>query len=318
MPGRPVPPAATQTASVRQRADFAGELVRWRLKAQLSQADLGERMGYNRTYINKIERGALDPTAGFAKKADEAFGLQGDLYALWRRFDATRATSPDRRRRPPSANELSAEVEVHHDEAWLRRRNDSYELHMRKVLANVGETPILRYFMRVAVDRFPHDPRRSSAFYRANPLTVEELDLRASCGDEAMEYQIAQDHDSSKDIWLLFKNGACEFPLYPGKEATVDYTFRASATKWGDFFQRSIRLPTRRVSVHLRFPLAFETAVWGVETSPSASHQPFPSPIETSTWGDEACFDWSAHRPPIGARYRLQWRFSPSVDKEIQ
>ena len=316
-PSRPPAPTEVDQPAVRERAEFAGELLRWRLTARLSQADLGERMGYNRTYINKIERGALDPTAGFAQKADEALGLEGDLFALWRAFSSARGSPSPRLGSRSDGGEPAADILVEHDEAWLARHGQTYDVHMRKTLNNVGQVPVLRYFMRIAVDRFPNDPSRSNAHYRAHPLSMAELDLRPSCDDEPMDYQLVQDRDSSKEIWLLFRNAARQFPLYPGATAIIDYTFHVGAAKWGDFFQRSIRLPTRRVTVHLSFPADFEAVVWGLETSPAASQQPFVHPIETTEHGDSVTFDWSRPRPPIGARYRLQWRFSPTVDKEM-
>jgi transcriptional regulator with XRE-family HTH domain len=311
-------PSDELTSAVPQRAEFAGEFLRWRLTAQLSQGQLGDRMGYDRTYINKVERGALDPTAHFAEKADEAFGLNGDLAALWRAFDtARRMQAMGRGRRPPHADkdQAAADIVVQHDEAWLRRGPDAYDVRMRKTILNVGQVPVLRYLMRVTVDKYPGEPKRSNAYYRGRPLTMEELHLAAHCEGEPMDIQVAQDRDSSKEIWLLFCNPRCQFPLYPGKQAVVEYSFRVCLSKWGDFFQRSIRLPTRRVSVHLEFPAALEPVVWGVETSPAANELLFANPIE-QTVSDAVQFDWSAHRPPIGTRYRLQWRLAADDHKE--
>lgn len=305
------------TPAVRQRAEFVGEFVRWRLTSQLSQGELGDRMGYDRTYINKIERGALAPTAEFAKKADEVLGLKGDLVALWRSFDAARRMeSMGHARRHSHPEDQAADIVVEHDEAWLRRGPETYAVHMCKTILNVGQVPVLRYFMRVAVDKFPGEPERSNAYYRQAPLTMQELHLDASCAGEPMDIQVAQDRDSSKEIWLLFSNPERQFPLYPGKQAVVEYSFLVEVAKWGDFFQRSIRLPTRRVSVHLEFPVALGPVVWGVETSPAANELPFATPIDQMEDPDTVRFDWSAHRPPIGTRYRLQWRLAADTQKE--
>ena len=80
-------PGATLQDGIAQQADFVAELVRQRMLARLSQAALGALMGYDRTYVNKIERGALEPTAEFARKADASLHLSGDLFERWESFN---------------------------------------------------------------------------------------------------------------------------------------------------------------------------------------------------------------------------------------
>ena len=44
----------------------------------------------------------------------------------------------------------------------LTYEGDAYGLRMRKRITNVGETPVSRFFIRVAVDRYPNDPHSRS------------------------------------------------------------------------------------------------------------------------------------------------------------
>jgi peptide deformylase len=77
-------------------------------------------------------------------------------------------------------------------------------------------------------------------------------------------------------------------------------------------------LPTRRLTVRLNFPVAFDPQVWGVETS-LAAEVPVRTPLERHNEGERAVFEWSTDEPLLNARYRLEWRFrgagAPSYDE---
>jgi transcriptional regulator with XRE-family HTH domain len=313
----PAPVAAG--AALEERADFVAELVRQRMLAELSQGALGNLMGYDRTYVNKVERGAMEPTSDFARRADETLKRAGDLLRRWEEYDRAKHKGAPRTR-PATIHPAEAtgvDLVVEHDEAWLRRASGMYHLHMRKTITNVGEAPISRFFMRVAVDRFPSDVARSNEHYRRDPLTVTELNLDAHCGAQQMDFEVAQDRDASKEIWLLFRRGQRRFPLYPGQQATLDYTFHVPARQWGNYFQRSVRLPTKRISVHLEFPDDFGAAVWGLETSPTAGQRSFVAPITSESAADAIHFHWSTPRPPLAARYRLEWSFAGDHQEDL-
>ena len=142
-------PEATLENAVALQADFVAELVRQRMIARLSQGALGTLMGYDRTYVNKVERGALVPTAEFARKGDSTLCRDGDLFQRWQSFDATKrrqsARSPRQSRKP--AEETAADLVVAQDEAWLRFDGDVYELRMLKRIVNVGDFPVTRFFI---------------------------------------------------------------------------------------------------------------------------------------------------------------------------
>src|SRR6185436_18624211 len=78
--------------------------------------------------------------------------------------------------------------------------------------------------------------------------------------------------------------------------------------KWGQWFQRAVRLPTRNLTVRLDFPVEFEPQVWGVETS-LAAEVPVRTPLERHNFEERAIFEWSTDAPLLNARYRLEWRF---------
>ena len=110
-------------------------------------------------------------------------------------------------------------------------------------------------------------------------------------------------------MWLLFANDEARFPLYPGQRGQIRYAYSVGEDKWGSWFQRAIRLPTRRVSVRLDLPAARRPVVWGMETSLTAEAGPLKPSVTESREGDRAHFDWSTEDPALNARFRLEWRF---------
>jgi peptide deformylase len=132
-----------------------------------------------------------------------------------------------------------------------------------------------------------------------------------------MRWQPKIDRDASKEVWLLFQNDHGQFPLYPGERTTIEYAYTVGEEKWGQWFQRAVRLPTRNLTVRLDFPAEFEPQVWGFETS-LAAEVPVRTPLERRTDARRAVFEWSTDAPLLNARYRLEWRFrgpdAPSVE----
>ena len=246
-----------------------------------------------------------------------------------------------------------------------------YQCTVRRWLYNAGHEPVIRYPMQIHVDRYPGQADRSNRYYREQPLTLAELDLRAfrgpaarggAAGDgtarepsdgrsssaagrsaasnggasggvtggapsgggpgsaglgeagsgeaaEPMAWRAGHDLDSFKEIWLLFENDQARFPLYPGQRAMIEYSYRVGEEKWGPWFQRSVRLPTRRLSIRLEFPEALRPIVWGVQSSLAVEAVPLRTPPLQSSGGDLTSFEWHTDGPPLYARYRLEWRF---------
>jgi len=61
---------------------FGRELRRWRERAGFTQAQLAARLGYDHTYLSKLESGARVPPLTFARQADDLLKARGTLLAL--------------------------------------------------------------------------------------------------------------------------------------------------------------------------------------------------------------------------------------------
>jgi peptide deformylase len=213
---------------------------------------------------------------------------------------------------PVSEHESGSGLLVEHDDAELIYDGHSYQPTMRRRLLNCGDEPISRYLIRISVDRYPGSPEQSNELYRNDPLTWEELHLEAWHDGEPMTWQVRHDRDAFKELWLLFENDEARFPLYPGESTEIVYRYTVSDIKWGQWFQRAVRLPTRRLSVRLDFPAELAPSVWGMETSMTAEALPFRTPITRTKEADRIQFAWTTDDSPLHARYRIEWRFKQS------
>jgi len=258
-------------------------------------------MGFDPSYISHIEAGRMPASEDFARKADAALSAAGALWQAWRVSSPARCASP--------AASAASGLIVEDDHAELRYDGAFFRASQRRRLRNEGPDPVTRYMMRISVDRYPGQPERSNALYRARPLRWDELGLTAACDGEPMTWQPKADRDSFKEAWLCFENDQGRFPLYPGQHATLSYTYVVDDGRWGPWFQRAVRLPTDHLSVDLVFPAALDPVVWGTETSTTAEAVALRTPPPRRDNGDEAVFSWATADPPMGARYRLEWRF---------
>jgi peptide deformylase len=317
--------SAGENELVREAAEaFVAELQHWRDVAGLAKKALSERMGYDPSYVGKIESGNARPTADFAKRADQVLHAGGALWRRWKECDLT--TRQASRERPVEPEDIkpvesvpapATGLVVEHDHAELRYENGMYHATQRRKLRNVGQEPISRYLVRISVDRYPGDPERSNALYREHPLTWPELRLHARCGDDEMAWRVKHDRDAFKEVWLLFENDYGHFPLYPGKSVWIEYGYSVSEQKWGRWFQRAVRLPTERLSVRLVFPQDLEPKVWGMETSMTAEAYPFRTAIEREEEDGHQVFCWATDCPPLHARYRLEWNFKAKQEDDV-
>jgi peptide deformylase len=294
---------------------FVAELKRWRDVRGLSQSALARKVGYTPSYVSKVENGQQRPSDTFAESADRVLKAGGALARSFAELDAhnRRSTGSSGRRgseRNPAADPPPASLLVEHDEAELRYDGRAYRAHQRRQLYNASDAPVTRYLIRISVDRHPGDPERSNLLYRENPLTWEELDLTATHeGRNPMTWSVRHDRDAFKELWLCFENEHGRFPLYPGERAWIEYAYTVSDAKWGNWFQRAVRLPTKHLTVRLVLPSELEPMVWGMETTMTAEAFPFRTAIEHSRDGNDEVFSWSTEEPPLHARYRLEWKF---------
>ncbi|RIV34422.1 peptide deformylase [Micromonospora radicis] len=313
------------TSPLDRAADsFAAELARHRTERGLSKKQLAAMMGFDPSYVSHVEGRRHRPTEDFARRAEAALEASGAIWQRFQEYDHLRHTRSERDQREsgpagrwmPPATGLIVEREL----ATLTHTEDGYHCVIRRELYNAGVEPVTRYLVRVAVDRYPNDPGRSNRHHREHPLTFAELQLRAhreEAGErEAMHWRTKYDRDAFKEIWLLFENAERRFPLYPGHSATIEYTYTVGPDKWGPWFQRAVRVPTRRLAVRLDLPVDLDPQVWGAQISLSADEGPLRRAITRRDEADRAIFDWSTDDPPLNARYRMQWRFRAQPEPE--
>jgi transcriptional regulator with XRE-family HTH domain len=296
---------------------FAAELAYWREVRGFSKKKLASTMGFDPSYVSHIESGRHPPTEDFTTRAEKTLNSGQALWRRWQEYEAARHTKRRQaeRREPRVTGQLNAPgtgLIVEHDDAYLRYTEAVYHLTMRRLLINAGNEPITRFLMRISVDRYPSEPERSNQLYREHPLTWGELNLTARCGTEEMAWQAKHDRDAFKEVWLLFENAHGRFPLYPGEQVWIEYSYTVGNDKWGTWFQRAVRLPTKHLSVQLAFPAELEPLVWGTETSMTADCYLLRTPIASRYEENQHLFTWATEGPSLHARYRLEWRFRAS------
>ncbi len=305
------------TSPVERAADqFVTALAHWRVERGMSKKQLAARMGFDPSYVSHVEGRRHKPTEDFARRAEAVLGAGGVIWQRFQEYDELRhARSTALHRDPPvpvqwlpPGTGLIVEREV----AELRYADGSYRCRVSRALYNAGSEPVTRYLVKIAVDRYPNDPTGSNLHHREHPLSFEEMTFTACAGEgdavEPMDWRIKLDRDASKEVWLLFANDGGQFALYPGERTTIEYEYTVGVEKWGQWFQRAVRLPTRRLTVRLDFPASFDPQVWGVETS-LAAEVPVRTPMERHDDDGRAVFEWSTDTPQLNARYRLEWRF---------
>lgn len=288
-----------------EQPPFSAGLTRWRERRGLSKKNLAAQMGFSASYLSHVEAGRMNASEQFARRADEALDAGGELAAAWRRDNSSASGT---------GMPFPGGLVVEDDHAELSYDGAFFRASQRRLLRNAGPEPVTRYLMRIGVDRYPGQPERSNALYRARPLTWDEVGLTASCDGEPMTWKVKADRDAFKEAWLCFENDRGRFPLYPGQSATISYSYTVDDGRWGPWFQRAVRLPTRRLSVDLMFPAALDPVVWGTETSVTAEAIPLRTMPARAERGTQAIFSWATSDPPVGARYRLEWRFRSRPD----
>ncbi len=307
------PPRAEAAHETGEVNGFAVELKRWRDVRSLSRTALAKHMGYDRSYVSKVESGAERPSREFAAHAEHALRAGGALRAAFRDYESNRTIEPRTVRAAAVDNTTAVgSLIVDHDDATLRYDGDTYTLIQRRRLLNGGTEPVTRYLIRISVDRYPGDPERSNQLYSEDPLTWDEINLHAWHGTdrhEPMRWTVHHDRDAFKEVWLLFSGESGHFPLYPGEATWIEYEYTVRGQHWGNWFQRAVRLPTRKLSVCLDFPAECATAVWGLHTSMTAEAMPFRTPITRTEEAGRHVFSWSCEDPSLHDRYRLEWDF---------
>ncbi|MGD6742964.1 peptide deformylase [Streptomyces sp. BH106] len=297
-----------------QAEAFVAELKRWRDVRGFSQSALAARVGYTPSYVSKVEGGQLVPSASFAKQADEVLRTGGAILRAHRDLESAGRIDAVPHQ---AAEELhAASLLVEHEDTTLHFDGSVYRATQRRKLRNDSPDPVTRYLIRISVDRYPGNPERSNAHYRQNPLTWDEIGLSANLDGEPLQWRVKHDRDAFKELWLLFENDDGQYPLYPGESAWLEYEYTVGEDKWGSWFQRAVRLPTRRLGVRLDFPADLKPTVWGTETTMTAEAMPFRTAIRRSEGEGRRIYTWSTDDPPLHARYRLEWKFRARTGDE--
>lgn len=302
---------------------FIAELRRWREAGGFSQKALAKLVGYTPSYVNKVEHGTVLASRSFADSADTQMHAGRALIRRWKDMHESliELSGGSARAGDQSVDDaqfaLGHDLIVEHEIAELTYQDSGvYQTRIRRQLRNPGTQPVTQYLIRIAADRYPGDPDRSNRLYREDPLTWEEIGLSAVCGDEPMTWRVKHDRDAFKEVWLLFENEDGRFPLYPGQTTWINYVYSVSFRKWGPWWARAIRLPTRRLSMTLTFPARLQPVVWGIMTTMAAEASPFPTPIARHEEGDQVVFTWSTEDPPLRGGYRMEWKFKVPDDEE--
>jgi hypothetical protein len=285
----------------------------------LTKRALAGEMGFDPSYVSHIEGGRHRPTEDFARRAEVVLRSGGAIWQSYATYDALRQSAPVVEASPqPAAPDVwippGTGLVVEREQAALGIKDGLYHIRVRRLLYNAGPDPVVRYPVRIRVDKHPGHPRRSARLHHGAPLTWAELGFAAYGPDrEPMTWQPTYDSDTTKELWLRFENAERRFPLYPRHRATVDYTYQVPEFKFGNWFQRAIRLPTRELEMELDFPSHDEPAVWGTVSSLTAEGAPL-GPPEVSYRGDKrTVYAWSVRSPALQARYRLEWRSPGSL-----
>ena len=308
------------TSPIERAADqFVTALAHWRVERGMSKKQLAARMGFDPSYISHVEGRRHKPTEDFARRAEAVLAAGGVIWQRFQEYDELRHARGSSSHRDPAVPGQwlppGAGLIVEREIAELTYTGGAYRCRVRRSLYNAGSEPVTRYLVKISVDRYPQDPTGSNRHHREHPLTFEEMALEALAGEgdaiEPMQWRVKLDRDAAKEIWLLFANDRGQFPLYPGERTAIEYAYTVGVEKWGQWFQRAVRLPTRLLTVRLNFPVVFDPQVWGVEAS-VAAEVPVRSPLERRNEGDRAIFEWSTDVPLLNARYRLEWRFRGS------
>src|SRR5829696_7343948 len=206
---------------------------------------------------------------------------------------------------------------IDHEHVVLDFSGRDYRHKIMRVLRNLSDEAIDRYPFRIAVERYPEEPERNRELYHEYPLTVAGSNIRAwhesqLHGKQPMDWEVEQDLDSFKEIWLLFKNGEREFSPLQGRSCSITYEYTVSNKHWGPWSKRKIRIPTNKLSLEFWFPASMAPEITGYETSISGT--PPPLAIARREESDSIVFTWEVDLPPLNAQYRFDWRLGYGPD----
>ena len=293
------------------RTAFADALARLRTSRGLNKKTLARMMGFDPSYVSHVEKGRHRPTLEFAARADAVLRTDGELAAAFEHFLAETQTpdSPTPRTTRTTAR-IPAGLVVRREEAALTLGDDGYyHIRILRDVHNAGDQPVTRFPVRIEADAHPADPGYSRAFYRDNPITLAELDFRATFDGEPSRWELVEDRDAYKKIYVYAEPGGVPAPIYPGHSATIVCAYRVHATKWGNWFEREIRWPTEQLEVHLRFPVRLGVSLTGREVT-WGGDRGLPSEVDSATSDGVTYYSWSTTVPALTNQYHFDWKLA--------
>ena len=185
---------------------------------------------------------------------------------------------------------------------------DCYNLNFVKIIENKSNTPIIRFFFRIAVDLFPNNLELAKKYYRDNPLEMDKLNFKAhDPNGSELCYEINKDMPNCKDIYLILNGPLNSGPLYPTETRKITYSYRVSTQHWGTWFQRNIRLLTKMCEVNLIFKRDLNVLVWGKEMPLHSGEKPISPKIDSKIIDENIVFTWKCLSPTQDSRYRFMW-----------
>ncbi|WP_433304792.1 peptide deformylase [Actinoplanes sp. CA-030573] len=273
-------------------------------------------------------------------QAVPAVRTHADVYALsaplLREVIAVLDTVPQQPAPRPGEGHVLDHAELHFD-------GKSYWLRQVRHLYNGGRTPIVSHEFKVAVEHAPYeDPDAKADYHRRNPLIpaarradrlavleveawftlvrpgVEQqghpdLGVRTEIPHKRIEF-VKPVADQQAEFRLLFPAST---PLAPGAEAIVEYSYRVSARKWGQWFQRNTKPNTETLSVEVYLPARLHPEGWGMSLAPSNSVVTVLPGVTTRRAGDDIVFSWKGNADDedltASRRLRLEWFFWSQV-----
>ena len=233
------------TSPVERAADsFAAELARWRVERGHDQ-EATRRPDGLRPVLRQPRRGAPAPAdrglrparrGGARRRRRDLAAIPGVRRAAARPRPASPRTAT--RRCPSSGCRRAPASSSSRRSPRSPTTTGAYRCVIRRALYNAGTEPVTRYLVRIAVDRYPHDPARlqpappraPADLRRAGP--ARRTAARAT-RREPMQWRPKLDRDASKEVWLLFENAQRPVPALSRASAPPSSTPTPSARRSG-------------------------------------------------------------------------------------
>ncbi|MFF5081315.1 multiprotein-bridging factor 1 family protein [Actinoplanes sp. NPDC000266] len=291
------------------RSAFAQVLNAWRTRRGLSKKQLAASMGYHPSYISHVESLRHHPTFEFACRAEAVLASGSEIIEAYTGCrQATGELEPAARSGYEPSQMLPATIVIEDELATLTYTDDWYVCRVERLVRNVGDRPVTTCPVRIDVDRFPDQPGVSRRLYQEKPLRLADLDFAAAAGEELMDVRVTRTSDAYLKLALVFGNARARFPLYPGEQTRVAYSYRVPASQYGQWFQREVRFPTRALTVSLRLPESLGAEV-GAEVLSYAGIKSYTPTVAHADDGT-VLHTMRMRELLLTSQVRLRWRFA--------